>query len=456
MSGASSRRWLRWTRRLVVLAAIGASTAVVAVSIVQLQDTRDDTEAADRATRIARRESRERQAALDDLLESTSDARLRTERDTTDASSIDDSVVLLQQMRTDMGTAQKATEVAEAGRRDRQARIDLLDRCRATLGQAATDLATAQVGASTLGLELGRTECQEALEVVQGDSGAVHPYDFADPHVIVHDGTSYAFGTNGPAGTVQVIRSRDLGAWAVLPPALPSVAAWAQPGWTWAPAVARVGDRFVLYYTVRAKDSGKQCISSATSIAPQGPYVDDSLGPLVCQTELGGSIDPSPYRDEIGFLHLTWKSEDETVGGRAQLWTQLLSSDGRTLFGPATPLLQAERDWERKTIENPSMTKIGDRWVLLYSANRWNTSDYALAYATCASAIGPCERPERTIIRTSSGREQGPGGGQFFLDGGGRLMVAYAAWDAGQVGYPNSRRLHVVPATMAANGLTLG
>lgn len=449
------RRWLRRTSWALGSLAIVASTAVVAVSVVQLQDTRDRTEAADRAAAVSRRERGERRADIETLGASARDARLRTERDTTDATAIDDAVGLLEQMRADMAAAQKATEVAEAGRRDRQTRIDLLTRCRTTLHRAATDLVAAADGAATLGLELGRPECQKALAVVQGDSGAVHPYDFADPHVISADGAFYAFGTNGPAGTVQVIRSGDLRSWTVLPPALPSVAAWAQPGWTWAPAVARVGDRFVLYYTVRAKDSGRQCISTATSVAPQGPYVDDSLGPLVCQTELGGSIDPSPYRDEIGFLHLTWKSEDETVGGRARLWTQLLSSDGRSLFGPATVLLQAERDWERGTIENPSMTKVGDVWILLYSANRWNTSDYSMAHAVCLTAAGPCARPERTALRVSAGRRQGPGGGQFFRDGAGRLRVAYASWDAGQIGYPNSRRLHLATATMTPEGLTL-
>ncbi len=57
------------------------------------------------------------------------------------------------------------------------------------------------------------------------------------------------------------------------------------------------GPLFVMYYTVRHRASGRQCVSVAVSVLPQGPFVDASLAPLVCQFERGGSIDPSPFVD---------------------------------------------------------------------------------------------------------------------------------------------------------------
>jgi beta-xylosidase len=59
-------------------------------------------------------------------------------------------------------------------------------------------------------------------------------------------------------------------------------------------------------------------ISVATSASPDGPFVDRSTGPLVCQTHLGGSIDPAPFVDEGCSRWLVWKSNGDspTCGAR--------------------------------------------------------------------------------------------------------------------------------------------
>ena len=55
------------------------------------------------------------------------------------------------------------------------------------------------------------------------------------------------------------------------------------------------GGTFVLYYSALDGVTGEQCISEAVATQPQGPYVDSSKTPLVCQLNLGGSMDPSPF-----------------------------------------------------------------------------------------------------------------------------------------------------------------
>jgi hypothetical protein len=67
----------------------------------------------------------------------------------------------------------------------------------------------------------------------------------------------------------------------------------------------------------------------------------------------------------------------------------------------------------------------------------------------------------------SGGSVDGPGGPDAFVGAGGRLRMAYAAWDRGHVGYPattacrstsygcNQRRLHVAVLSVAGDG-TLG
>ena len=112
--------------------------------------------------------------------------------------------------------------------------------------------------------------------------------------------------------------------------ALPHEPGWAAPNATWAPSVLQRGSTFVLYYSAVYTPTGQQCISEAVATQPQGPYVDNSTLPLMCQTALGGSIDPTPFVDANGTPYLVWKSQ----GGSGQpptLWSQQLTADGHRL-----------------------------------------------------------------------------------------------------------------------------
>ena len=313
-------------------------------------------------------------------------------------------------------------------------------------------------GGAAAYLAAGDTACAAAETLTEGSIAAAHPFDFADPQVMLAGGTYYAFGTNGPGGTVQVLSSADLSDWDVRGSALAGLPSWARNGFTWAPAAIQTGDTYTLFYTAKHNFSGKQCISRATATDPAGPYVDSSTGPIVCQLDEGGSIDPSPYRDETGGLHLTWKSEGEWLpnnGGVAKIWTAEIAPDGSKLTWFPVPLLTVDRGWEGRTIEGSSMAKVGDTWVLLYSANRWDSSAYSTGYATCAGPSGPCTKPAENRVLTSNGDREGPGGAEFFPTSEGQLKVAYAAWDGGEVGIPNPRRLHLGTVSMTPLGLRI-
>jgi beta-xylosidase len=249
---------------------------------------------------------------------------------------------------------------------------------------------------------------------------------------------------------VQLIRSTDLRRWEWLGEALPALPAWASRNRTWAPAVLARPGGYVLYYTVRHRDSGHQCISVATSARPGGPFVDTSAAPFLCQHELGGSIDPSPVVDAAGHPFLVWKSEGETVGGRAELWSAPLRGDGLALAGFPARLLTAGRSWEGRTIEGPSMVRVGGGYSLFYSANSWNSSGYSIGHATCFSPVGPCQRSGNGPLLSSLGRSTGPGGPEALWVGD-RLHLAFHAWRAPDIGYPNRRKLFVRP--VAFDGL---
>ncbi len=220
----------------------------------------------------------------------------------------------------------------------------------------------------------------------------------------------------------------------------------ARPGATWAPAALKRGITYVLYYTVREGASGRQCISRAVSLFPQGPYLDVSLAPLVCQRDRGGSIDPHPVLDVAGTPYLVWKSDDNALGRPTVLWAQRLTPDGLSLTGPAVALLGSDRPWEGSVIEGPTMVAAGGQYYLFYGAHRWDSAEAAIGYATCQTPMGPC-----TKVTTggpwlaSRANAPGPSGPAVFTGPDGGFRFAYHAWTPDRIGYPagGSRQLWI-------------
>ncbi|HVH47806.1 MAG TPA: glycoside hydrolase family 43 protein [Labilithrix sp.] len=280
----------------------------------------------------------------------------------------------------------------------------------------------------------------------RADSAEPSPFesDFADPFVL-RDGDSYfAFATGASGRHIQVARSRDLAAWAMLPDALPNLPSWAarEGGLTWAPSVLRRERHYVLYYTTADTGSGFQCISRAIAPRAEGPYVDDSPRPFVCQTggptPLCGSIDPSPFVDAAGRPWLLFKSDENSPSCKTQsrIWSQPLSEDGLSVIGAASALLGTDRSWEGPLIEGPSMIRDGNAMLLFYSANWYESADYAVGYARCDGPVGPCKKMtlDGPLFKSHT-TALGPGGQELFTDAVGRAWMAYHAWTPPKTSY---------------------
>jgi Glycosyl hydrolases family 43 len=304
--------------------------------------------------------------------------------------------------------------------------------------------------ASVAALRAAADQCSRTLAFA---TGARFPYDFADPFVLRAGDTYYAYSTNAGAGDIQVISSTDLVSWHLVGNALGALPFWASPGATWAPSVLARDGGYVVYYTVREAASGRQCISRAVASSPTGPFLDDSWGPTVCQRELGGSIDPSPFVDSDGRAYLLWKAEG--AGGPQTLWSQELTADGRGVTGPAWPLLAADRSFEHGVVEAPSMVREDGTYVLAYAAADWNSRRYATAYATCAGPAGPCTKPADGRALVSGTRLAGPGGVELFRSRDGALWAAFHAFSEPNVSYPSSRYLHVARARVEGGRLVI-
>jgi hypothetical protein len=316
--------------------------------------------------------------------------------------------------------------------------------CAGGVSRSATALEAGSTSQAITALRMAAPACESMFASDSG--GPLYPFDFADPDVLLTHGTYFAYGTNSAAGNIQIMESPDLAAWKKVGDALPTLASWARPGETWAPAVIELKKTYLLYYAAARRSDGTSCISVATATRPQGPFTDSSRAPLVCQPEWGGSIDPDPYVDKTGRPYLAWKSNGGD-GQPATIWAESLSAAGTTLVGRApVALLRPDRAWEGSVVEAPSVVAVDGGEDLFYSGNNWDSSSYAIGFARCAGPLGPCtEPPGSPLLASQAGTFVGPGGESVFVDGQGRLQMAFAAWLPGAVGYPHSRLLFLRP-----------
>ncbi|MGE3835387.1 MAG: glycoside hydrolase family 43 protein [Acidimicrobiia bacterium] len=304
--------------------------------------------------------------------------------------------------------------------------------------------------------------------------GSIYTQNFPDPSVMRVGSTYYAYATPTGGSYLPVMSSTDLVHWTARPAynpgpplngdpyfndALPYPASWAaeHPGTErmrkeiWAPGVAAIGGQYVAFYTARVSlQSHRFCISVATASSPLGPFTDNTSGPLVCDSDPNGSIDPQPFVDVDGTPWLIWKSEGVPGLAPTHIWARQLAPSG-TSFAPGSTqvsILHTSQAWEGNLIESPSMVRYRGQLYLFYSANDFQTPAYAIGMATCSSVLGPCTKLDTNPIIASSGDRLGPGGPSAFVDAAGKLRLAYHWWNAPHTTYP------AYPACVAAGSCT--
>lgn len=202
----------------------------------------------------------------------------------------------------------------------------------------------------------------------------------ADPYVIYHNGKYYAYGTRAIGFEVYI--SEDLKQWKrndtkVLDPSQGST--WGNKNF-WAPEVYLINNRFYLFY------SAEEHICVATSDSPEGPFEQSVKTPIVPDEK---GIDTTLFIDDDGKAYLYYvRFTDGNV-----IWVTEMNEDLKSIKKETlTACIKATDSWEKKqgTIaEGPSVLKQGDTYYLIYSANHYESQDYAVGYATASSPMGP-------------------------------------------------------------------
>jgi hypothetical protein len=296
------------------------------------------------------------------------------------------------------------------------------------------------------------------------DPGERVDREAADPGALWADGGLYIYATSAThcvRGTCRDYRVPRFGSpepsvqGRLEGDAMPGRPDWVAPDddAIWAPAAARIDDRFVLYFAASAAGSGDaplKCLGAAISPSPAGPFAPLPR-PLHCTPDYW-SIDPYPVTDGQHW-YLLWRQDDGAhVTGR--IVAARLSPDGLAIAGSTRrTLLVGNYSWEEGypadtpgigPIENPAMARhpATGEWLLTWSANRWETQHYATGLAVCAGPLGPCRRTTGASpwIRTSAdpsiattARLKGTGGLSFAAGPGNQLYaVLHAYRGAGQ------------------------
>lgn len=217
-------------------------------------------------------------------------------------------------------------------------------------------------------------------DAIDPDIIAEYKLPIADPYVLYYGGKYYAYGTR--VNGFEVYISEDLKQWRRNDiKALSPENSWGTR-WYWAPEVYYVKSKnlFYMFYSV------DEHICVATSTSPEGPFVQREKKPIVADEK---GIDTSFFIDDDGTPYLYYV---RFIGGNV-IWVAEMNDDLTSIKKETlTKCISATEPWEKKqgTIaEGPSLLKKGNTYYLIYSANHYESKDYAVGYATASSPKGP-------------------------------------------------------------------
>jgi beta-xylosidase len=288
-----------------------------------------------------------------------------------------------------------------------------------------------------------------AAQEEEGEATLQNPVfttNFPDPFILEVDDTYYAYSTNASGRNVPLYTSTDLVEWEFVRDVMPALGRWvniSRPN-VWAPEVIEIDGQYLLYYTARDKTSNRQCLGLAIADSPEGRFIDEREEPFICQSREGGSIDANPFRDEDGTLYLYWKNDGNCCMMATYLYVQELSEDGTELVGEPVQLVRNDEVWEGAIVEAPTMWVHDDQYYLFYSGNLYAGEAYAVGYALCETAVGPCEDAEENPILATDMEGQplvvGPGHQTIITDDAGDAWLVYHVWQVTPGGSLTSNR----------------
>ena len=267
----------------------------------------------------------------------------------------------------------------------------------------------------------------------------------ADPFILYHDNTYYAYGTSDANGIV-VYTSTNLHFWKKQSNlALHKNNSYADR-WFWAPEVYCINGRFYMYY------SADEHICVATSDSPLGPFVQDVKEPMLPDK----AIDHSLFIDDDGKPYLFFV---RFTDGNA-IWMAELENDYKTIKTNTMKLCFAANTsgWEAdmgKVSEGPFVLKNNGYYYLTYSANHFESQNYGVGFAYTSNLAGSWTKYSGNPILQKPNGLFGSGHHCLFRDKDNNLKMAFHAHRSATSVSPRETYITSVGFTNPPRGLNI-
>ena len=141
--------------------------------------------------------------------------------------------------------------------------------------------------------------------------------------------------------------------------------------------------------------------------------MSDSPSPLLCQTSLGGAIDPDIYLDQSG-AWLLWKNDGNCCGEDVSIWSQQLDVNSLELVGEATKLLAVDRPLGVGGHRGARPRADRQSAHALLFRRSYADESYGVGYRAVRTVSAPCLKASRFPLLSTLGGVVGPGGESVF------------------------------------------
>lgn len=262
--------------------------------------------------------------------------------------------------------------------------------------------------------------CGNATENNKEDSSKI-PVPLADPFILLHNGTYYAYGTGADDG-IEIMVSNDLKTWKRAANDENRLALHKNDSygerWFWAPEVYFINGKFYMYY------SAEEHICVATSDSPLGPFKQDEKKPML---EGEKAIDNSLFIDDDGTPYLFFDRFNDGLN----IWVAQLEPDLMTLKTETLhPCIHVSQEWETvwpRVNEGAFVIKRDGVYYMTYSANSYESPFYGIGCATATDIMGEWTKYEHNPLLQKPGNLVGVGHSAIFTDKNGNLKKVFHA-----------------------------
>ena len=255
-----------------------------------------------------------------------------------------------------------------------------------------------------------------------------------DPQILLYEGKYYCYATNCDHFSTgfSVWVSDDMENWSEEIPCFNAIESWGKSHF-WAPEVVYHNGKFVMHYTAMSRELDSLRMGVAISDSPTGPF-KDALGKPIF--DLGyATIDGSVLVcDEGNFFYYSRDCSENVVDGirTSQLYCVRLNDDLTEVIGEHVLVSTPSELFEKKSIymdilwnEGPCVVKIGDKYVMNYSANCYATNDYAICVSVAHSPMGPFKKSVNNPVLSCREDLFGSGHNAFFTGKDGELYTSF-------------------------------